>query len=114
MNIFGLGIEQLDLKEVRAALLKCQAEKLPGVPPFLSKKKCADILNVSAKVVNKLVEAGHLPLTDIPRDSPASFDLFGQLVEPPREVCILRADLVEFLEKSLLCHKPVLGPENDR
>ena len=113
MNIFNLDIEQLDLDEARAALSVCHNEKLPGVPPFLSKKECAAILSVSIKVIDKLTETGQLPLTDIPDDTPASSDLFGQLVDPPREVCILRSDLVKFLEQSLLCHKPVLTPEND-
>lgn len=114
MNIFNLDIEQLDLDEARAALSVCQAEKLPGVPPFLSKKECAAILGVSVKVINKLIETGQLPQTDIPDDTPTSSDLFGQSVEPPREICILRSDLVKFLEQSLFCHKPVLDPENDR
>jgi hypothetical protein len=106
MNTFGLDIEQLDLEEAREALA-CDIEKLPGVPPFLSKSECAAILGVSMKVINHLVDAGELPLTNIPDETPAYSDLFGQAEEPPREVCILRADLVEFLEKSLLCNKPV-------
>jgi hypothetical protein len=88
--------------------------KAAGRTPFLSKKECAAILSVSIKVINKLIETGQLPLTDIPDDTPASSDLFGQPVEPPREVCVLRSDLVKFLEQSLLCHKPVLSPGNDR
>jgi len=113
MNLYNLDIEQLDLDEARAALSGCQTEKLPGVPPFLSKKECAAILGVSIKVINKLIKTNQLPLTDIPDDSPVSSDLFGQSIEPPREVCILRSDLVKFLDQSLLCYKPVLVPEND-
>jgi len=110
MNLFNLDIEQLDLAEARTALSGCQTEKLPSVPPFLSVKECAAILGVSTKVINKLIEIKQLPLTDIPDDSPASSDLFGQSIEPPREVCILRSDLVKFLDQSLLCYKPVLEP----
>ena len=36
-------------------------------------------------------------------------DLFGNELEPQREMCILRADLVDYIEKSLLCNKPVLN-----
>jgi hypothetical protein len=86
MNTFNLDIEQLDLDEARAALSGCRIERLPNTPPFLSKKECAAIMGVSMKVVNKLIESGQLPLTDIPDDSRlASFDLFGQQIDPPRE-----------------------------
>jgi hypothetical protein len=112
MNLFGLDIEQLDLDEARAALSGCRVNHLPGVPPFLSKKECADILGVSMKVVNYLVKSGQLPSADIPRDSAFSYDLFGELLEPPRETCILRADLAALFEKLLLCNKPILDLEN--
>jgi hypothetical protein len=62
------------------------------------------------KIINYLIESGQLPLVDIPDDSPASSDLFGALVEPSREICILRADLVALFERLLLCNKPVLDP----
>jgi hypothetical protein len=109
MNIFGLDIEQLDLDEARAALLSYPIEQLPGVPPFLSKKECATILGVSMKVINNLISEGKLPIIKIPDDSPEGFDLFGDIVEPPRVECILRCDLVNFLDKALLCNKPILG-----
>jgi hypothetical protein len=115
MNTFGLDIERLDPEEVKEALSTRGVEKLPGVPPFLSKPECAAILGVSMKVINHLVGTGELPFTDIPGDdAPAYPDLFGQTGEPPREVCILRADLTDFLEKSLLCNKPVFDLDNDR
>jgi len=113
MNLFGLDIEQLDLDEARAALSGCHINQLPEVPPFLSKKECAAILGVSMKVINHLVKSGELPLIDIPGDSFTSPDLFGQSMEPPRETCILRADLAALFEKLLLCNKPILNPGND-
>lgn len=109
MNIFGLDIEQLELEEARAALSGCAIEKLPGVPPFLSKKDCAAILGVSMKVIKYLVESGQLPLTAIPDDSlPVNLDFFGSPINPPKDMCILRADLEALLEKLLACNKPVL------
>jgi len=109
MNIFGLDIEQLDLDEARAALSSYPVEQLPGVPPFLSKKECATILGVSMKVINNLINEGQLPVVKIPDDSSRSFDLFDNLIEPTRVECILRCDLVKFLENALLCNKPILG-----
>jgi len=114
MNLFDLDIGQLDLEEAREAISGSAFDRLPGVPPFLSKKECAAILNVSVKVINHLTKSGELPLADIPGDSPPCFDLFGQPIKPQREVCILRADLVNFIEKALLCNKPVLDTEEDR
>jgi hypothetical protein len=113
MNIFDLDIEQLDLDEARAALSSCPIELLPGIPPLLSKKECAAILGVSAKVIDHLIEAGQLPLTDIPNESTDSTDLFGASTVSPRETCVLRADLIMLFEKLLFCNKPVLDPEND-
>jgi len=110
MNLFGLDIEQLDLDEARAALSGCRINQLPEVPPFLSKKECAAILGVSAKVINHLIESGDLPLVDIPDDSHDSSNLFGELIEHPRETCILRADQAALFEKLLLCNKPILDP----
>jgi hypothetical protein len=112
MNLFGLDIEHLDMAEARKALSGSRMERLPGAPPFLSIKECAAILGVSVKIVDYLIESGQLPLVDTPDDSPASSDLFGALVEPPREICILRADLAALFERLLLCNKPVLDPEN--
>lgn len=114
MNTFGLDIEQLDPEEAKEALFGCHIERLPGAPPFLSKKECAAILGVSVKIINYLVDTGALPLTDIPCDSIVSLNLFSAPTEPPTEKCVLRSDLVAFLEKSLLCYKPVLYPEDDR
>jgi hypothetical protein len=114
MNIFGLDLKQLDPDEVKAALSAYPIERLPGVPQFLSKKDCADILGISIKVINHVIEAGLLPVVDIPCDDTPSSDLFGDLIEPPREKCILRADLIYFMEKALLCNKPVLDIEPDR
>jgi hypothetical protein len=108
MNLFGLDTERLDPDEARKALSGNSFDRLPGVPPFLSKKECAAVLNVSMKVINSLTESGQLPLIDIPSDSLPCFDLFGQPMEPQHETCILRADLNDFLEKALLCNKPVL------
>ena len=114
MNIFNLDIEQLDIKEAREALSGFHVNQLPGVPAILSKKECAAVLGVSLKVINKLTETAHLPLTEIPDDnSPISYNLFGQPITQPHIECILRADLVDFLEKALLCHKPILDPEID-
>jgi hypothetical protein len=110
MNLFDLDIAQLDPDEAKAALSNYPVEQLPGVPPFLSEKDCAAILGVSMKVINQLTEAGTLPVTEIPCDSPQDIDLFGQPIETQREKCILRADLVDFIEKSLLCNKPILAP----
>jgi hypothetical protein len=111
MNLFNLDIDQLDPDEARAALSGCHIEKLPNVPPFLSKKECAAILGVSMKVINHLVESGQLPLAGIPDGStPVTFDLFDQPIDPPRKECILRTDLTALLEKLLVCHKPVLDP----
>ena len=114
MNIFDLDIEQLDPQEAKRVLAGNGFDRLPGVPPFLSKKECSVILGVSMKVINQLIESNELVTTDIPSDSPPSFDLFGQPVEPRREICILRADLLNYIEKSLLCNKPVLDMEKDR
>jgi hypothetical protein len=114
MNLFGLDIDRLDPEEGRAAFSGCPINKLPGVTPFLSKKECAGILGVSMKVINHLVESGQLPLTGIPGDAPASHDLFGGLTPPSRKTYILRASLLDFFEKSLLCHKPILTQEEDR
>jgi len=112
MNIFGLDIEQLDFDEAKAALTESLVERLPGVPVFLSRKECATILGVSMKVINKLIDAGSLPLIKIPDDNaPICFDLFGMIMEQPYVEYILRSDLVEFLEKTLLCHKPILNSE---
>jgi len=108
MNTFGLDIEQLDLDEIRSAFSNCSIEQLPGAPPFLSKKECATILNVSMKVINNLISEGQLPIVKIPDDSPESFDLFGNPIEQPHIDCILRCDLVNFFEKALLCNKPIL------
>jgi len=114
MNLFGLDIGQLDPDEAKEALSGTAFDRLPGVPPFLSKKECAAILSVSMKTIGHLTELGELPLIDIPSDSPPCFDLFGQLIKPQRETCILRADLINFIEKALLCNKPVLDTEKDR
>jgi len=114
MNLFDLDIEQLDPEEGMAAFSGCYIDKLPKAPPFLSKKECADILGVSMKVIDRLVKSGQLPLTDIPGEAPASPDLFGELTPPSRKTYILRDSLSDFLEKSLLCHKPVLTTEEDR
>jgi len=114
MNIFDLDISQLDLEEARDALSGHSFERLPGVPAFLSKKESAAILGVSMKVINQLTESGELPLTEIPGDSQPIIDLFGNEIELQRDTCILRADLVDYIEKSLLCNKPVLLPETDR
>ena len=109
MNIFGLDTEQLELAEAREALSGCSIEKLPSVPPFLSKKECAVILGVSAKVINSLIESGQLPLTSIPNDSlPMTLDLFGLPTDPPQETCILRSDITALLEKLLVCNKTLL------
>jgi len=113
MNLFSLDIGRLDPDEVKEAFSDTAFDRLPGVPPFLSKEECAAILGVSRKTINHLTE-GELPLVDIPSDSPLCFDLFGQPIEPQREVCILRADLINFIEKALLCNKPVLDTEEDR
>jgi len=109
MNTFGLDIEQLDPDEVKSALLSCPIEQLPGIPPFLSKKECAAILGVSMKVINNLISENQLPIVKIPDDSPESFDLFGNHIEQARVDCILRYDLVNFLEKALFCNKPILN-----
>jgi len=108
MNTFGLDINQLDEDEATDALSASYYERLPGVQTFLSKKECAAVLGVSMKVINQLTDTGELPLIDIPSDSPPSFDLFGNEIEPQRETCVLRADLVDYIEKSLLCNKPIL------
>jgi len=114
MNIFGLDIESLDLDEAKAALAGNLFEGLPSVPVFLSRKEVATVLGCSMKIVNKLIEAGLLPLIRIPDDkAPVCFDLFDQPIEPPCIEVILRADLAVFLEKALLCHKPILSSEND-
>lgn len=114
MNTFGLDIAQLDPAEATKALSVCPIERLPGVPPFLSQKECAAILGVSMKTINNLIKSKQLPVTDIPDDTVPSGDLFGNLIEPQREICILRADLISYMEKSLLCDKPILDPETDR
>jgi hypothetical protein len=108
MNIFGLDISQIDLEEARNALSVYSFNRLPGVPPFLSKKECAVVLGVSMKVINQLIQSGEIPLIDIPDDSLSFTDLFGELIEPQRETCILRHDLIKFINKSFLCNKPVL------
>jgi len=109
MNTFGLDIEQLDPDEIKTVLLSCPVEQLPGVPPFLSKKECAAILGISMKVINNLISEGQLPVVKIPDDTTESFDLFGNPIEQPHVDCILRYDLVNFLEKALLCNKPILN-----
>ena len=115
MNLFEVDIEQLDLDEAKAALAGCTIDPLPGVPQFLSKRDCSNILGVSMKVIDKLIESGDIPLTEIPdEDIPVSYDLFGSPVDQPSVECILRSDLAIFLEKSLLCHKPILTLEEDR
>jgi len=111
MNIFSLNLEQLDLEEARKALSDHAFNRLPGVPPFLSKKECAVILGVSMKIIDQIIKSGELPQIDTPGDAQPFPDLFGQLIEPQRETCILRADLADFIEKSLLCNKPVLDDE---
>ena len=111
MNIFGLNLDQLDLDEARSALSGCSFDRLPGVPQFLSKKECAYVLGVSMKVINRLTESGELPQTYIPSDNQSLPDLFGQNIEPQQEICILRSDLVKYIEKSFLCNKPVLDPQ---
>lgn len=109
MNTFDPDIEQLDSDELKAALSVCTIEALPNAPSILSKKECAIILGVSMKVINKLIDTGQLSLVDLPDDDyPESYDLFGQAINQPKIGCILRADLVDFLEKSLYCHKPIL------
>jgi len=108
MNIFGIDLKQLDLEEARDTLSDCNIDHLPGVPTFLTAKECATILGVSMKIIDQLIGSGELPLIDIPGDSLPSEDLFGEPLEPQRETCILRADLIKFIEKSLLCNKPVL------
>jgi len=108
MNTFGLDINQLDEDEAKDTLSASYYERLPGVQPFLSKKECATVLGVSMKVINQLTDTGELPLIDIPSDAPTVFDLFGNIIGQPREVYILRAELVKYMEKSLLCNKPVL------
>jgi len=114
MNIFDLDIEQLDFNEAKAALTESLVERLPGVPVFLSRKECAMILGVSIKIINKLIDAGNLPLIKIPDDNaPICLDLFGMIMEQPYVEYILRSDLVEFLEKALLCHKPVLDTKDN-
>ena len=110
MNLFNLDIEKLDADEAKEVLNINPIEKLPNIPPFLSKKDCSIILGVSMKVINKLTESGELPIIDIPDDISVCTDLFGEQVELPREKCILRADLVIYMEKALLCNKPVLDP----
>ena len=108
MNIFGIDLNQLDLEEARDALLDHNIDQLPSVPEFLTAKECATILGVSMKIIDQLIGSGELPQIDIPGDSQLSEDLFGEPFEPQRETCILRADLIKFIEKSLLCNKPVL------
>ena len=108
MNIFGLDISQIDPDEAVKALSGYSYERLPGVPPFLSKKECALILGVSMKVINQLTASGELPIIDIPGEATPHIDLFGEFIELPREECILRADLLSYIDKSLLCNKPVL------
>jgi len=114
MNTFGLDIAQLDPAEAKKALSICPIERLPGAPPFLSQKECAAVLGVSMKTIKNLIESKQLPVTDIPSDTLPFTDLFGGLIEPQREICILRADLISYMEKSLLCDKPILLPETDR
>ena len=111
MNIFSLNLEQLNLEEARKALSDHAFNRLPGVPPFLSKEECAGILGVSLKVIEQIIKSGELPQIDIPSDVQQTQDLFSQLIETQRETCILRADLINFIEKSLLCNKPVLDIE---
>ena len=108
MNIFDLDISQLDLEEARDILYGHSFVRLPGIPAFLSKKESATVLGVSIKVINQLTESGELPLADIPGDSQPIIDLFGNEIDQQRETCILRADLVDYIEKALLCNKPVL------
>ena len=108
MNIFGLNLDQIDPDEARNALTDHSYDRLPGVHVFLSKKECAAILGVSMKVINQLIEQGKLPLIDIPGDSRSFTDLFGELIETQRETYVLRSELINYIEKSLLCNKPVL------
>jgi len=108
MNIFDIDISKIDSEEARDVLSGHSFDRLPGVSAFLSQKEAATVLGVSIKVINQLTESGELPLTDIPGDSSESFDLFGNTIEPQRDNVILRADLVDYIEKSLLCNKPVL------
>ena len=108
MNIFDLDISQLDLEEARDALSGSSFERLPGVPVFLSMKEAAAVLGVSMKVINELTELGELPLTEVPDESQPITDLFGNEIKPPPESCILRLDLINYIEKSLLCNKPIL------
>ena len=114
MNAFGVDINLLEPHEAGEVLSGCRFERLPGVPPFLSIQDCAAVLGVSMKAVNRLIESGGLPLTDIPGGSLPSPGLFGPPAEPPREKCVLRADLIDFMDKALICNKAVLGPERDR
>jgi hypothetical protein len=109
MNLFDLDIEQLDPDEAKKALSNTQIERLPGVPAFLSKEDCATILGVSMKLINHLTESGQLAITNIPSDILPSTDLFGQPIDPPCEKCILRADLIDFMDKALLFNKPILN-----
>jgi len=110
MNIFGLDIAQLDPEDAKDLLSAYQIERLPGIPPFLSKKDCCAILGVSIKIINQLIESGDLPLIYIPGDEVICTDLFGEQIEFQREKCILRADLIAYMEKALLCNKPILNP----
>ena len=114
MNIFGRDIESIDPGEARALVSDNQINKLPNVPPFLSRKECAAILGVSMKVINQLVESEQLPLTGIPADPLMQADLFGSAAGHQQEECILRSELADFMERSLLCNKPVLGTDNVR
>ena len=114
MNIFGLDIEQFDADEAKKALVENITERLPCAPVFLSRKECSTILVVSMKVINKLIETGQLSITEIPDDNtPVSRDLFGQPIEQPCIECILRSELVEFLERAMLYNKPILTLEDD-
>jgi len=114
MNIFGLDIDQFDADEAKKALVENITERLPGVPVFLSRKECSTILGVSMKVINKLIESEQLSIIEIPDDNtPSSSDLFGQPIEQPRIECILRSELIEFLERAMLFNKPILTAEDD-
>jgi len=108
MNLFNLDIEKIDVAEAKEALNINQIDPLPNIPPFLSKKDCSVILGVSMKVINQLTESGNLPIIDIPGDDLIYTDLFGEQIELQREQCILRADLITYMEKALLCNKPIL------
>jgi hypothetical protein len=64
------------------------------------------------KVINQLIKTGALPLAGIPSAPLEHPELFDSPPDPLREKQhILRADLVIFMEKALLCRQPVLDPD---